>query len=149
MKFSEEIITAELLEEAKPLLEKHWAEISFYKDIELNPDYELYLKLQAAGAIRSYSARTDDGKMVGYAVYFLKKNPHYKQSLIAAEDIIFFDPEYRGRGMLFIKWCDFQLKQLGVQIVTHHVKVFFDWSKALIRDGYDFQDKVLSKRLDR
>lgn len=149
MIFKEETLTESILEEAKPLLEKHWSEISFYKDIELNPDYELYLKMQSLGMIRCYSARIDEGKMIGYAVYFIKRNPHYKQSLVAAEDIIFFDPEYRGRGMLFIKWCDQELKNLGVQIVTHHVKVQFDWSKALIRDGYDWQDKVLSKRLDR
>jgi|GEM_PF-3327569 hypothetical protein len=149
MKFQEEILTEDILKEAEPLLKKHWEEVAFYKDIELDPDYEFYLALQAAGRIRSYSARDDQGVMAGYAVYFLKKNPHYKQSLVAAEDIIFFDPLKRGEGMKFIKWCDDELRKLGVQIVTHHVKVFFDWSPALIRMGYDWQDKILSKRLDR
>jgi GNAT superfamily N-acetyltransferase len=148
MKFQEEKIK-DSIEEAKPLLRKHWEEIAFYKDIELNPDYELYFRMEAMGATRAYAARDDQGKMIGYAVYFLRYNPHYKQSFMAVEDIIFFDPAARGRGALFIKWCDDQLKALGVQIVSHHVKVFFNWGRILERMGYDKQDIIYTKRLDR
>jgi hypothetical protein len=74
---------------------------------------------------------------------------HYKQCLTATEDIIFVDPSKRGYGMFFISWCDEQLKALGVTIVTHHIKVALDWSKPLMRQGYEFTDKQLCKRLDR
>lgn len=149
MKFSTEILTKQLLEEARPLLQNHWSEISYYKDIELNPDYELYIKMQEFKSIRCYIARCEDNKMIGYAVFFIKNHPHYKQSLMAIQDIIFFDPQYRGRGMLFIMWCDEQLKNIGVQVVSHHVKFSYDWSKSLERIGYEKQDIILTKRLDK
>ena len=123
MKFTEEVIT-----------------------IPLAPDYEQYLKSKM---VKSYSVRDGDGKLVGYSVYVLKSHPHYKNSLWAVQDIIYIDPARRGYGMFLIKWCDEQLKLLGVQVVSHHVKVSNDWSKALIRMGYDFQDKILTKRLDK
>jgi hypothetical protein len=147
MKFAEEIITAELLEEAKPLLEKHWAEIAHYKDIILNPDYSFYFKAQSQGMIRSYSARDDAGKMIGYAVYFIKRHIHYSQTLWAQQDIIFFDPEKRGKGLFFLAWCDEELKKIGVDIVSHHVKLAHDFSKALERIGYEKQDIILTRRL--
>lgn len=149
MKFTEEILTPELLEEVKPLLEKHWDEISHFKDIPLDPDYDLYLKMQQLKMIHCYSMRQPNGALSGYAVYFVRPNMHYKQCLTATEDIIFVDPEKRGYGMFFISWCDEQLKKLGVQVVTHHIKVAFDWSRSLMRKGYEFTDKQLCKRLDR
>ena len=149
MKFAEEIITEELLKEVKPLLEKHWQEIAHYKDIELNPNYEIYLAAQKSGVIRSYSMRDGDGLLIGYAVYFVRPNLHYKQCLTATEDIIFVDPEKRGYGMFLIKWCDEQLKLLGVQIVTHHIKFDHDWSVHLERMGYEKTDMQLCKRLDK
>ena len=147
MKFAEEIITYEILEEAKPLLYKHWKEIAHYKDIELNPDYDFYLKAQVAGMMRSYSARDDGGKMIGYAVYFIKRHVHYSQTLWAQQDIIFFDPERRGQGLRFLAWCDEELRKVGVDIVSHHVKLAHDFSRALERIGYEKQDIILTRRL--
>jgi GNAT superfamily N-acetyltransferase len=150
MTFSEEPITEALLAEVRPLLEKHWKEIAHYKDIELNPDYSLYLKMQEMGMIHAYGARLDDNnKLIGYAVYVVRPNLHYRQCLQATEDIIFFDPDHRGHGMKFIMWCDEQLKKIGVMMVTHHIKFSFDWSKALMRMGYEKTDMQLCKRLDK
>ena len=147
MKFAEEPITLELLEEVKPLLEKHWEEIAHYKDIPLDPDYELYLKMQSMGMIRAYSMRDGDAKLVGYAVYVVRPNLHYKKCLTATEDIIFVDPNKRGYGMFLIKWCDEELKKIGVDMVLHHVKLAYDFSKALERIGYEKQDIILTRRL--
>ena len=136
------------LEEAKPLLYKHWQEVAHYKDIPLDPDYSMYLKMEEAGMIRAYAARDGQGVLIGYAVYVVRPNLHYKCCLTATEDIIFIDPERRGVGMFFLRWCDQQLKSLGVQVVTHHIKFAHDWSPALLRMGYEKTDMSLSKRLD-
>ena len=148
MIFKEEIITKELLEEAKPLLYKHWEEIAHYKDIPLDPDFDLYLKMQAMGAIRSYSVRNDEGKLVGYACFFVRHNGHYKQTLYAVQDIVFIDPECRGGGFKFIRWCDEQLRELGVNVVTHHIKAAHNFGPALERMGYTLQDLIYSRRLN-
>lgn len=149
MKFTEENLTPELLEEVKPLLEKHWNEIAHFKDIPLDPNYDLYLKMQDLKMLRCYLMRDNDGRVLGYSVYVVRPNMHYRSCLTATEDIIFVDPLHRRNGMFFINWCDEQLKSLGVQLVTHHIKFALDWSKALMRQGYEKTDMQLCKRLDK
>ena len=148
MKFAHEILTQKLLDEVDPLLKKHWEEIAHYKDIPLSPAYDQYLKLQELGMLQCFSARDGDGVLIGYAVYLIRKNLHYQNSLWAQEDIIYIDPDRRGVGMFLIKWCDEELKKLGVQVVSHHIKFAHDWSSALERLGYEKQDMILTKRLD-
>lgn len=149
MIFSPEILTESILDEAKPLLSKHWEEISFYKDIPLDPDYDQYLLMQKVGMLRCFSAREGDGKLVGYAVFIVQKNAHYKNCLYAKEDILYIDSDRRGTGLFFVRYCDEELKKLGVQIVSHHIKLSHDWSSAAERIGYDKQEMVVTKRLDR
>ena len=143
----EEKLTPELLKEAEPLLQKHWAEIAYYKDIPLDPDYELYLKMQGVGALRSYSARDEHGKLIGYAVYFVRPHPHYKQTLMAQQDILYVDPERRGMGLFLLKFADLELKKIGVELVSHHIKVAHDWSAAAEKLGYKKTDIIVMKRL--
>lgn len=137
------------LEEAKPLLRKHWEEISHFKDIELDPDYEQYFKIEQIGALKVFTCREEDRTMIGYAVYFIRPHLHYRQSLYASQDIIFIDPERRGAGMFFLRWCDDQLARAGVQVVVQHVKAAHNFGSALERMGYTLQDLIYVKRLDK
>ncbi len=148
MNFKSETL-ATSLEEAKPLLYKHWDEIAHYKDIALDPDYEVYQKLEKNGMLQIFTARDAEGKIEGYAVFVLMYNPHYKKSLIAKQDIIYIDKQRRGIGMFFIRWCDDKLKEMGVQVVCHHVKEKHNFGPALERIGYELQDLLYTKRLDQ
>lgn len=148
MKFSHETITPALLDEVRPLLEEHWAEITSYPDIPLDPDYEIYLKMQEIDAIKSFSARDGNGVLLGYSVYFIRKNHHYRNTLYAVSDIIFITKDKRGFGGLFINYCDQELKEMGVIVCQYHIKAKFDWGKGLERMGYDLQDKIYAKRLN-
>lgn len=149
MKFSQEDLTESLLEEVKPLLLKHWQEISFYKDIPLDPDYDLYLRMQHNGNLKCFSCREDSGNLIGYAVYLVQPNPHYKGSIWAKEDILFVDPSKRGMGMFLLKYCDEQLLKMNVQVVTHHIKFSHDWSNAAVLIGYEKNEIMVSRRLDK
>lgn len=144
---------SEHFQEALPLLEAHWQEIAHFKDIPLDPDYEAYKKIEAAGFLRCYTARWESGPvshMVGYAVYFLRYHPHYKSSLQASQDILYIDPKYRGgTGARFINWCDDQLRAEHVQVVYHHVKAAHNFGPLLERFGYELQDLIYGKRLDK
>ena len=136
------------INEARPLLLEHWKEIAHYPDIQLEPDEERYFASEAAGVLRVYTAR-DDGAIVGYAVFFVNTNAHYKSSLQAMQDIIFIDPKHRGSGGRFILWCDEQLKAEGVQVVFQHLKSRHNFGKMLERFGYELMDLIYAKRLDR
>ena len=143
-----EDVTSRLIEEIKPLFLKHWQEIGHYKDIELNPEWDAYIKLDSLGMLRVYSARLMD-RIVGYNVFFVRNSPHYKQSLQASQDILFVDPEHRGFGLKFIDWCDQQLKAEGVQVVFQHMKAKHSFGPALEkRLGYELIDLIYGRRLD-
>lgn len=149
VKFQRET-AAVTIPEMQPLLEKHWEEIAHFKDIPLEPDFELYKQLDMAGILRVFTARDEaDNKMVGYAVFFVKKNPHYSSSLQAVQDVLFIDPSRRGTGGRFIAWCDRELQTEGVQAVYHHVKQEHNFGPLLERFGYKCVDLIYTRRLDK
>ena len=134
-----------------PLFQKHWEEISFYKDIPLSPDYAQYKKLDEMGILRVYTARDTDNKLVGYCVFFVNKNLHYSSAPPQAmQDIIFIDPEKRGFGAKFILWTEKQLAAEGVAVLFHHIKTKTPHTIDLFRRlGYENIDLILGKRLDK
>lgn len=149
IRFARESLTDALWSEALPLLTEHWREVAHFADIPLNPDVAAYAASQAAGHIRCYTARDDDGDLAGYALYFVRPNPHYSQSIQAAQDVIYVAPWARGStGYKFIAFCDQQLATEGVQAVYHHVKTAHNFGKMLERQGYEAVDIIYAKRLD-
>lgn len=147
MKF-ESVRVTEIFDELPPLLHKHWKEIAHYQDILLEPDWELYAKLDEMKMLRTFTARDPEGKLVGYAIFFVKPNMHYKSSIQAVQDILFIDPESRGFGRNFISWCDDQLKEEKVQAVYHHIKAKHNFGPMLERMGYELVDLIYARRLD-
>lgn len=148
--FQREQLTNAFILEISPLLREHYKEIAHYQDIELDVDWDAYFGAQERGQFVFYTARTaETGELIGYNAFFVRANPHYRKSIVAANDVIFISKERRGFGRSFIRWCDERLKSIGVQLVSHHIKFAHDWSAVLKRDGYEDMDKILVKRLDR
>lgn len=137
----------DIFEEAAPLLRQHYAEIAHYQDIPLEPDLAQYAAVEEAGCLRVFTARDDSG-LIGYAVFFVRRNLHYRSSLQAVQDILYVDPGKRGFGARFIHWCDEQLRKESVQVVYHHVKAAHDFGALLERFGYQLVDKIYARRLD-
>tara|TARA_A100001201_G_C4014907_1_gene178772 strand:+ start:118 stop:627 length:510 start_codon:yes stop_codon:yes gene_type:complete len=128
------------------LFEQHYDEIAHYKQIELSIDIESYRRLARAGFLKIFTA-IQSGNVIGYAVFIVKKNMRYSQSLQAVQDVLFIQKDKRGFGAEFIKYCDERLKEKGVQVVYHHVKAKHDFSPLLERQGYELIDKVYGREL--
>jgi hypothetical protein len=141
--------------EALPLLEKHKNEIAHYPDIALEVDVERYRTLELLDALRIYTARIDHGPadpltLIGYAVFFVSPNPHYRSSLQAVQDVLYLDPEQRkgAAGIGLIRFSEAELKREGVQVVYHHVKVAHPTLGVLLdHHGYTQVETVWAKRL--
>lgn len=144
MKFQQE--DTSVYEEMKPLTVLHYEEIAHYKDIPLEPDLEMYHRIEEQGCLRLYTVR-EEGELIGYSIFFLKENPHYKSSLQANQDIVFIRKDKRGQGREFLAWCDDQLKSDGVDVVYHHVKAAHNFGPLLERQGYNLVDLIYGKRL--
>lgn len=145
-----------VIDEAMPLLERHWREIAHFPDIVLNVDRERYLLAEVAGTVRVYTARVPpcsmgiSGDLIGYAAFFVARNPHYADSLQATQDVIYLDPPFRrGRiGLGLLQFCERELEAEGVEVVMHHVKLAHPQLGAILdRMGYQDVDVIKAKRL--
>jgi GNAT superfamily N-acetyltransferase len=106
-----------------PLLEKHWREIAHYQDVPLEPDVERYNAMDEAGLLRCFTVR-DGGRLVGYSIFFVTPNIHYKSLTLANNDVLFLHPDYRrGRvGWNFIDFLRDRLVGEGLRCIYYHVK---------------------------
>jgi GNAT superfamily N-acetyltransferase len=150
--FQRETFDSTLLAELTPLLLAHKDEIAHYPDIPLHVDATVYHAAEANGALRIYTIRDLDqphAPLVGYAVFFVRANPHYADSVQAVQDVLYVAPERRGRtGAKLIRFADACLRAEGVQAVYHHVKVAHNFGPLLERMGYEAVDVIYAKRLD-
>lgn len=137
----------EVIHDIEPLIRKHYEEIARFKDIELKPDFNLYKSAESLGNLRIFTARTNDHKLIGYALFFLRDHPHYSNSTQASQDLLFIDPDARGFGLRFISWCDDALREEGVEVVYHMVTERFDFSAILMRLGYEPHEQIYARRL--
>jgi hypothetical protein len=148
VRMQRETLNDMLWREAMPLLTEHWMEIAHYPDIPLDPDRAAYASAEAAGMLRCYTARRG-ATLVGYAVFLVRPNLHYRSSTQASQDVIYVDPSARGgTGYRFIKWCDEQLAAEGIQAAYHHIKAKHNFGPMLERMGYELVDLIYAKRLD-
>lgn len=136
------------VETLKELSQLHYKEVAPYDDIPLNVQWARFIKLNELDVLKMYGVRKDT-KLVGYALFFIQDSLEYSPSLQASLNNIFIHPDFRGRGLDFISWCDEQLKEEGVQVVYHHVKVKNDYGVALEKIGYKKMNIDYSKRLDK
>ena len=69
-------------EDIKELIKLHYDEIAVNKeDIPLDPDWDRYKLLDDKGLIMIITAR-DEGRLVGYSIFFISNHLHYKSTEI-------------------------------------------------------------------
>ena len=139
-----------MIEEAKPLLEKHWREIAVHQDIPLDPEYSLYDTLGDSGLMVCYTIRDDSRSMVGYAVFFIRPHMHYRGHVWAINDIIWLHPDFRrlGVGRDFVRFIEADLRSRKVDVVHINGKVAHPALIVLLRsEGYVIVGTELEKRL--
>lgn len=139
-----EAILPEFLEIAK----SHNEELRPFDHLVMNPDIENYRVLFSMGVYKIYSVRDND-KLVGYAGFFVSPSMQHKDSIQAVQDLIYLNPELRGKGIGhgFIQWIDDQLKYEGVDIVYHHTKNGKSFGGLLESLNYKLIDYVYARRL--
>jgi GNAT superfamily N-acetyltransferase len=148
--FNQESIHS-ILTELLPLLHSHYSEIALYQDIQLKPEFDTYYKLEELGLLKIFTLRDSNKALCGYAAYIIRKAIHYTDSVQAHQDVLYINPDLRGKGLghVFINYCDNELKRMGVQVVFQHVTRKHDYSSTLKGLGYELNEIVFSRRLDK
>ena len=128
----------DVIEEAKPLLYRHWEEIALDQDkVPLDPQWQRYAELYAAGALSTVTMRRN-GELVGYSNMIVAPGLHYAGCLEARMDIFWIAPEVRGRmgGVRLFKAVEAELKRRGVKRVYCGSKIHKDVSRLFFVMGY-------------
>lgn len=134
--YQNEPLTDELMEDISDYALDHLIETG--ANFKMKPEVwaDWYNAVSKQGNIRIYTAR--NGKLVGYAVFFVSPHRHHKSVIQATQDLIYLAPEARKGmiGMSFLKWCDDRLRDEGVQIVYQYSSMAHDIGQVLSRMGY-------------
>lgn len=136
-------------EEIAPLIEAHYEEVALHQDaVKLAPDWGRYRHAEQTRSLAVYTARDDD-KLVGYSVFLLSYHLHYVHTLVAANDVLYLDPQYRkgSAGIKLIKHSEEDLRDRGVDRILWHVKCGHDFRAILHRLGYADEETIVGKLL--
>lgn len=136
-----------LIAEVQPLIELHYEELTLHKQVvKLDPDWNRYKSLADQGMITIITAR-DKGVLIGYSLFFVSPHIHYKNNIMANNDVLFLHPDYRqGRtGLKLIRKCEQVLQELKVDKIVWHVKYAKDFRQILYRLGYEDEDALVGK----
>ena len=138
----------QFLNELEPLFPLHYDELCVTKEFELDPDYDAYRTMAKAGMLRCITCRNDD-ELIGYIIFFIHPNLHYRSCKTATEDIYFVKKEYRkGRvGIKLFQYAEQVLRHCGVQRIVVNTKVHLDNSRLFEYLGFRLTDKVFTKIL--
>ena len=138
----------ENLDALKEIIKDHYEELSVTKTFPLDPDWEAYKTILDSGKLRFVTCK-EDGKLIGYIIFFMMPHLHYKTCLTAFEDIYFLKKEYRkGRvGLKMFQFAEKLLKEQGVQRILYNTKVHSDNSSLFEYLGFTLIDKVFTKLL--
>src|SRR3972149_1204999 len=141
---------ADCFDESRELQQQHFQEIAQNKDVlgGVNPDREMYMKLDALGLIHVLTAR-DDGKLVGYFVAFVRKHMHYQHIMCGSDDLFYLAPSHR-RGMTGLRFIDAaigMMRAAGAQHISIRDKFLSrDIGPLLERRGFKAIEIVYSAR---
>lgn len=141
----------ERLEELQPLLAAHWEKLAEDRDsVSLAPQYDAYLKLDAAGRIVFVTLR-DDGILVGYWVALIQPGFHYKHCLEAHMDVWNVLPAYEsGTGILILmREVEREYKRRGVQRAFAGEKLQRPCGRLYKAFGYRPVQVVHSKMMEK
>lgn len=137
----------ESLSEIELLLEAHWKEVAVNKDkIFLNPDFDIYKRMENSGNLAIYTARAT-GSLIGYFVVVLGVNPHYKDHIFATNDVIYLDPAFRKSmvGSTLITYAEESLKDDGVSVLAINTKTHVPFDNTLKRLDFNHVENVYMK----
>jgi len=119
----------------------HWEELALFKDrMPLSPQYDVYIERDRRGELFFVTGRWNS-RIVAY--YCAQVNPgfHYKTTIIGIMDIIYIDPEFRQRGLIFplMRGVQRELKRRGVQLWISGYKTHNPLGMPKVLDLLGFQ----------
>ena len=135
-----------VIEEMKPLVKLQWKEIGVFdkERIPLKPNWEWYQILADKKNLHIITARNNQ-RLIGYYVSIITPHIHYMDTLIAENDVLYLQKEYR-KGLTGYKLIKFAVEQLKskVQIIILSMKAKQSFLPLADRLGFKLTDYKLT-----
>ena len=133
-------IRSKELDEILKLNSKELTKFSF----PLNPDWTVYEQLERTNSLHIITVR-DEGKLIGYYWSIIVQHHHYKDMMIAENDIHYLLPEYRKGwlGYKFLKEVIKLLKLRNIDVIIHSMKSDNSYLPITERLGFKLMDYKL------
>ena len=136
------------------LLALNWEEIEDHQDVSpLDINWRGYADLERQGILK-LGALTQDGKLIGYNIFFVNCPLHHKSTLWAISDLVYLDPAHRrGRaGIFLITEAERRLRDFNVKVILYSAKLSDKPGRGsvgplLAKLGYGCFDQAWSKAL--
>jgi GNAT superfamily N-acetyltransferase len=114
----------------------------------LDMNWPLYEAMQETGALLLVTATHVD-EIVGFGTYFIFYHPHHKTVACAQSDILAVKLRKRGKaiGKNIVMYAENELRELGVQIVTHQFRTCYDVEPLFPKLGYKLEEHSYRKVL--
>jgi len=106
------------------LYAEHYREVCVHQDVlALAPDWAAYERMQQADRV-VFLVAVRDGIALGYSVFFVAPHMHYRDTVVAMNDVLYVSPEHRrGRtGALLIRETENAARERGAKILSWHAK---------------------------
>ncbi len=142
--FQEETLEQIRGRELEDILKLHSKELTEFS-ASLNPDWKRYQQIENMNALHIVTAR-DNEKLIGYYVSIIATHHHYKDALIAENDVHYILPKYRKGwlGYKFLKQVIQFLKERNVDIILHSMKADHSYLPITKRLGFKLTDYKLT-----
>jgi len=128
----------DILAELHPLHQAHWLETEKHRHgLPLAPDYNAMLADERAGRLLQFTARTEDGRLVGNLRMYLGTSRH-SGTKFASEDTLYLAPEVRGgfAALAMMRFGEKALLSLGVREIRGDSKLVNNADVLMRRLGY-------------
>lgn len=135
--------------QARDLLLLHYDEVAPHKELlKLDPNLDVYHAMERAGSLHVITARID-GVLIGYIIMMVHPHLHYKQVIVAVDDVHFIHPAHRrgSLGSRLIKSAEAEMVKVGARIMALRTKDSNNHGLLFERLGFEPQDVVYTKRI--
>lgn len=144
---------AEILDEPnlRELIEAYWEELSPLKDVApLAPDFDQMMWLEDKGMHRVWTARSEEGLLIGFIGFHLCRHLNYRTTLFAMDSGHYLDPLCRNEDWTGVRmWRSAldALKEIGVRVVIAHDNAARPLDAFFIRLGFKPRSKLFWRAL--
>lgn len=111
-------------------------------------DWPRYEQVDKSGMLLLCTIRYD-GLLAGFVMYLVVKHPHHRTVDSAECDAIAINHTVRGHGIghMLYEFAERQLRDRGVQFVTHRYRVCYGVEPVFPKWGFHLEEHVYKKEL--